>query len=324
MSTHEAELPPGKEALQSKARRLEVISLVYLASAITVLYFVLGNSQAMKVAWVEDILSLIPPVAFLVSSRARDRKATARFPYGYHRTTSIAYLCGSVALLAFGLFLLTDSLLKLVTLEHPSIGTAVVFGHQVWLGWLMIPALLYSGVPMVILGKMKLPLARALHDKALYADAEMMFADWKSVVAAVAGIIGIGLGLWWADAVAASVISLDIVRDGLSNVRQVTRDLMDHIPTTVDHAAIDALPARVENEIQGMSWVRDARVRLREEGHVYFGEVFVIPRSQQGLLENIEKAHEKLRALDWRLHDVVIAPVKEFHDELREIEEERG
>lgn len=324
MSSHETELPRGKEALQRKAIHLEVISLVYLASAIVLLYFTLGNSQAMKVAWVEDILSLIPPIAFLIAARVRDRKSNRVFPYGYHRATSIAYLCGSLALLAFGLFLLGDSLLKLITLEHPSIGTVVLFGNQIWLGWLMIPALLYSGIPMVILGRMKLPLARSLHDKALYADAEMMFADWKSVIAAVAGIIGIAFGLWWADAVAASVISIDIVRDGVSNVRQVTRDLMDHVPTTVDHSAIDPLPARVENELRGLPWVRDARARLREEGHVYFGEVFVIPNSRGELLENLERAHEKLRALDWRLHDVVIAPVKEFHDELQETEERRA
>jgi divalent metal cation (Fe/Co/Zn/Cd) transporter len=322
MSVHETELPPDKRALQKRAIRLEIVSLVYLVSAIVLLYFTLGNSQAMKVAWLEDIISLIPPVAFLVSTRVRDRRANAKFPYGYHRATSIAYLCGSVALLSFGLFLLGDSVLKLITMEHPSIGTVVLFGHQIWLGWLMIPALLYSGVPMMILGRMKLPLARGLHDKALYADAEMMFADWKSVIAAVAGIIGIGLGLWWADGVAASIISIDIVRDGLSNVRQVARDLMDHVPTTVDHAAIDPLPARVENEIRGLSWVRDAKARLREEGHVYFGEVLVIPSTQRGLLDNVEEAHHRIRALDWRLHDVVIAPVKEFHDEVKEIGED--
>ena len=318
--THEKELPPDKVKLQKRAVRLEIVSLIYLASAITILYFTLGNSQAMKVAWVEDILSLIPPIAFLVSTRARDRKANGKFPYGYHRATSIAYLCGSIALLSFGLFLFVDSALKLIALEHPSIGTVVLFGNQVWLGWLMIPALIYSGLPMMILGKMKLPLARALHDKALYADAEMMFADWKSVIAAIAGIIGIAFGLWWADGVAASIISLDIVRDGVSNVRQVARDLMDHVPTTVDHKSIDPLPARVESEMRKLRWVRDVKARLREEGHVYFGEVLVIPATQAGLLGNIEEAHHRLRELDWRLHDVVIAPVKEFHDEVREIE----
>ena len=321
MSAHETELPPDKRLLQKRAVRLEIVSLVYLVSAIVLLYFTLGNSQAMKVAWVEDILSLIPPIAFLISTRVRDRRADAKFPYGHHRATSIAYLVGSVALLSFGLFLLVDSVLSLITLEHPSIGTVILFGHQIWLGWLMIPALLYSGVPMMILGRMKLPLARALHDKALYADAEMMFADWKSVIAAVLGIIGISLGLWWADGVAASVISIDIVRDGVSNVRQVVRDLMDHVPTTVDHAAIDPLPARVENEVRGLPWVRDARARLREEGHVYFGEIHVVPSDERNLFTNIDKAHQHIRTLDWRLHDIVIAPVKELHDEIKEIDE---
>ena len=37
----------------------------------------------------------------------------------------------------------------------------------------MIPALVYSAIPAVIIGRLKLPLARELHDKVLYADAQM-------------------------------------------------------------------------------------------------------------------------------------------------------
>ena len=73
--------------------RLEWISILYLLSAIVLLYFTLGSSQAMKAAWVEDILGLTPPIAFLVASRVRNRKPNDRFPYGYHRATAIAYLC---------------------------------------------------------------------------------------------------------------------------------------------------------------------------------------------------------------------------------------
>ncbi len=43
-------------------------------------------------------------------------------------------------LLLFGGYVLVDSLLKLVRLEHPPIGTVVVFGEQVWQGWLMLGA----------------------------------------------------------------------------------------------------------------------------------------------------------------------------------------
>ncbi len=322
MSSRHGEMTPAKERIRRRAVRLEVFTICYLLTAIVVVYLTLGNSQAMKTAWVEDILSLVPPLAFLIASRVRDRRPSAEFPYGHHRATSIAYLCGSLALLTFGLFIFGDSLIKLVTFEHPSVGTVVILGHQIWLGWLMILALLYSGIPIFILGRMKAPLARELHDKALYADAEMNRADWMTISAAIVGVIGIGIGLWWADAVAAIFISLDVVRDGLSNVRQVVRDLMDHVPTSVDHKAADPLLARVEAEMRKLPWVRDVKARLREEGHVYFGEVHVVPSDERNLLVNIEKAHERLREMDWRLHDVVIAPVKEFHDELKEIEEQ--
>lgn len=41
------------------------------------------------------------------------------------------------------------------------------------------------------------------------------------------GVLGIGFGLWWADAVAASVICLDILHDGVRNLRTVVADLLD-------------------------------------------------------------------------------------------------
>jgi cation diffusion facilitator family transporter len=303
--------------------RLEIVSIVYLVSAATVVYLTLGNSQAMKTAWVEDLLSFIPPISFLIAGRVRTRPPSRKFPYGHHRATSVAYLAGSVALLTFGLAILGDSLSKLVTFEHPSIGTVVLFDNQIWLGWLMILALLYSGIPMLILGRLKMPLARELHDKSLYADARMMRADWLTTTAASFGVLGIAVGLWWADAVAATIISLSIVNDGWQNLRQVTADLMDHVPTSVDHQMTDPLPARVEAELEKLPWVKEARARLREEGHVYFGEVFVVPSTQRGLLRNIEEAHERIRRMDWRLHDVVIAPTARLHDEMEDVEENR-
>jgi cation diffusion facilitator family transporter len=307
--------------MRRRAVRLERLSIAYLLSAILVVFLTLGNSQAMKTVWVEDILSLIPPVSFLFATRYQTRPPDRQFPYGYHRATSVAYLAGSVALLAFGLFILGDSLLKLATFEHPSVGSVVLFGHQIWLGWLMIPTLVWSGVPALFLGRAKLPLARGLHDKALFASAEMMRADWLTAAAAVAGILGIALGLWWADAVAASFIAFDISRDGLTNLRQVIKDLMDHIPMRVDHSAVDPLPARVESFMERLPWVKEARVRFREEGHVYFGEIYVVPSTETNLTANVERAHDELERMDWRLHDVVIAPVHHVPDELAEVED---
>jgi cation diffusion facilitator family transporter len=312
LSTHH-ELPPDKHETLVKAVRLEWISILYLVTAITLLYFTLGSSQAMKAAWVEDILGLTPPIAFLVASRIRNREPNDRFPYGYHRATSVAYLCASVALLALGAFILYDSVSKLIRFEHPPIDLVKPFGDRpVWLGWLMLGALAYSTAPQVLLGRLKQPLAKELNDKVLYADAEMNRADWMTCGAAMLGVVGIGFGLWWADSVAASIISLDIVRDGYKNLKVAVDDLMDKEPTIVGDSRADPLPLWIKNQLMIIDWVKDAEVRVREAGHVFTGEAFVVPVDDEDLVGRIERANQVLLHLDWRLHELVIAPVHEI------------
>jgi cation diffusion facilitator family transporter len=314
VSDDHGELPPEKHELLVKAVRLEWFSIVYLLTAVVLLYLTLGNSQAMKAAWIEDILGLTPPIAFLVASRVRTRKPNDKFPYGYHRATGIAYLCASMALLALGAFILYDSASKLAKFEHPPIDLVKPIGDQpIWLGWLMLAALAYSAVPQVILGRLKQPLAKELHDKVLFADAEMNRADWMTAVAAMLGVVGIGFGLWWADSVAASIISIDIVRDGYKNLRVAVDDLMDKEPTVVDASRTDPLPLLVKNQLQLMDWVKDAEVRLREEGHVFVGEAFVVPVDDHDLVGRLDRANKQLLDLDWRLHELVITPVREIH-----------
>ena len=304
------ELPPDRAQLHRKAVRLEWITIIYLLSAIAAIYVTLGASQAMKAAWFEDILSLVPAIAFLVGSRFRWRKPNRRFPYGYHRVMSISYLVASLALFLMGLFILYDSVSQLLSFEHPPIGMVQPFGDPVWLGWFMLPALAWSALPAVFLGRAKLPLARGLHDKVLYADAEMNKADWLTAAAAMVGVIGIGFGLWWADGAAATFISLDITSDGLKNIKRAVSDLMDGRPAVVDGSAVDPIVSRVESELNKRSWVKEASVRLRENGHVFFGEALVVPRSQDDLADKIQRTRAELLELDWRLYDIAISPVE--------------
>lgn len=306
------ELPEAREGDRRRALRLAWISIVYILTAVAFLFVTRGESQAMLTALIEDALALIPPLAFLAAWRFRERPANKRFPYGYHRSISIAFLCAALALFVFGAYLLFAALRQLLTLEHPSIGIVQVFGHEVWLGWFMLLALAWSGIPMVLLGRAKRPLGRRLHDKALYADAEMNRDNWVSIAAAMLGIVGIGFGLWWADGAAAAIISVGILRDGVRNLRAVGADLMDAAPQRVDHGGADPLPARVETEIRRLDWVEDVRVRLRDEGHVFFGEVLVVPVDERNLIDRLRSAGDLLRDLDWRLYDVVVVPVREL------------
>jgi cation diffusion facilitator family transporter len=306
------ELPEELVPRQRKAVRLEWITIAYLVSAVVLLALTLGQSQAMKAAWIEDLLSLLPPIAFLIASSIRNRDPSAKFPWGFHRSISIAYLFAALALIVLGSLLFFDSAIKLVTAEHPPIGVIQLFGEEIWLGWVMIGALVYSAVPAVFLGRAKRKLADDLHDKVLYADAHMNKADWMTASAAIVGVLGIGVGLWWADAVAAIFISIDIVHDGWKNVRAAVHDLMDARPRRHDAREFHPIVERINEELRKVDWIEEGAVRLREEGHVFTGEVLVVPKADDHLLDRLEELAEHLLSLEWKVYDIVVVPVREI------------
>src|SRR5690349_15385850 len=269
----------------------------------------MGSSEAMKAVWVEDVLSLVPPIAFLVGTRYFDRPPDDKFPYGYLRAVMIAFLTAAVALVGFGLYLLIDALTTLVLAEPPTIQSIVIFGRHVWLGWIMIAALVYSVLPPFILGRMKQPLARDLHQKALETDANMNKGDWLSGIAGVLGITGVPYGYWWADAVAAMIISFEILRDGFSDLKHSVAQLMNKRPSDVEGKP-DETPDKVQHELERLDWVQKARVRLREDGDVLTGEAFIVPKNEDDLLNRLKNAYDVANGVDWRLHDVNIVPVQ--------------
>jgi divalent metal cation (Fe/Co/Zn/Cd) transporter len=200
-----------------------------------------------------------------------------------------------------------DSSMALLKQEKPTIPTVHMIGHTVWMGWVMIAVLLYSGIPAAILGRLKLPLASRLNDKALYADAAMNSADWQTAAAAIVGIIGIGFGLWWADAAAALFISFSIIKDGFSNLQDSGGQLLDRTPEPLA-ADGEALRQALCNRLEELDWIGGVDVRLREVGHLFFGDAFVtIAEGKSPTLAEIEEAERVVRDTDWRAGDVSIA-----------------
>lgn len=310
------ELPEEQERALRRAVRLAWWSIGFLVTAVTLVYLVMGSSQAMKAAWVEDLLSFIPPISFLVAVRLAHRRPSERHPFGHHRSVGIGHLVAGTALFAMGAFMVFDSASGLLKAEHPPIGLMEVGGQPVWAGWVMIAAMVYTGVPPVLLGRAKLPLAATLHDRVLYADAKMNKADWMTALGSIVGIVGIGLGLWWADAAAALFISASILHDGVSNLRVATSALMDAQATTVEGDDVEPVVARMDALLQGLPWVAEARSRARDEGHVLHVESFVVPVDQHApSLAALREAREAAIDLDWRIQDMIVVPVEELPEE---------
>jgi divalent metal cation (Fe/Co/Zn/Cd) transporter len=134
-------------------------------------------------------------------------------------------------------------------------------------------------------------------------------------LAAGLGVIGVGLGWWWADAVAAVAISLSILHDGWRNTSAVIQDLMERQPYKVDHTQPEELPERMRDALNRMDWVEAADVRLREAGHVFFGEVYIVPRAGQDLIERARQVKRELGELDWRIHDLTVDFVGSLDEE---------
>lgn len=265
-------IPPEIEEDLARATRLAWWTLGWMTSVVVLMGFAMGSSQAMRTAWIEDLLSLIPAIVFLVALHFERKGPTRLFPHGFHRVNSLAFMAAAVALAGMGALLLFEALSTLAMHEHVTIPPVSLFGEDVWMGWVMIAALAYSVIPPVVLGRMKLPLARRLQDKVLHTDAMMQKADWMTGLAGIAGVLGLGLGLWWADAAAAGVISASILHDGVRALRSSVGELGDGAPRALDRPdmAPDAkrLRAALRKRFPG------CEVRLRESGRFILAQVW--------------------------------------------------
>lgn len=253
------------------ACRIEWWNIFWTTTIIVFMALTAGSSQAMKTAWIEDMLGLIPPVVFLVSERFERRGSSKRFPYGYDRVNSLGFLVAAVALAAVGVFLLKDAVMALTAREHVTIGSIRIWGRDVWLGWFMLAAQAYATVPPLFIGHKELPLAERLRDKLLHTDALMNKANWQTGVAGILGVAGLGFGYWWADPAAAAVISLSIIRDGWGAIRIATAELVDGAPRELGEDEMSPEAEKVAHALRGE--FPDARILMRETGRYLRAEV---------------------------------------------------
>ena len=255
----------------AKARRLEWWTIGWMSSIIAVMWLAMGSSQAMKTALVEDVLSLIPAVVFLVALHFEGRKPSGAFPFGFDRVQSLSSLIAAVALCGVGGILIFDSVASLLSQEHPTMPPVRLLGQEIWQGWVMIGGLLYSIVPPVILGRLKQPIARRLQDEVLDTDAMMQKADWMTGLTGIIGVLGVGFGYWWTDAAAGALISISILKDGITSLRVATAELVDGTPRRLGQIEL-AEDARKLREAL-VELYPSSTVRLRATGRYIHAEV---------------------------------------------------
>lgn len=298
-------LPVKLRPAMRRAVRLEYWNLFWSATVVLAIGLTTGQSQTMKTAWIEDMLGMVPPIAFVVAAHLElRRRRDHKFPFGFERANGLGFFIAAVALAAVGCQLLWDSIATLIRGERASVGSVVIFGETIWLGWLMIAAQIYAMIPPFIIGRIELPLAHELNDKLLHTDALMNKANWMTGAAGVAGIVGLGLGWWWADAVAAAVISASIISDGWTSLRAATAELIDGMPRALDCKTVAEEAAALHRALRER--YPGATVRLRETGRVIRAEVHCarLPRKPADPAEHWPGDADRA----WRLAQISFVP----------------
>jgi divalent metal cation (Fe/Co/Zn/Cd) transporter len=285
------------------ARRLEWWNIGWTCTYVAALGLAMGSSQAMKTAWVEDLMGLIPPIVFLVSERYEQRAPNARFHYGYDRVNGLGFLVAAVALAAVGLMLMKDAVVALVSQEHVTVGTVRIMGRDVWLGWFMLAAQAYASIPPWLIGRKELPLAERLRDKLIHTDALMNKANWQTGVAGFIGVAGLGFGLWWMDSAAAIVIAASIIWDGWKALEMAISETADGIPRELgkDELAKDA--AGIAKALKAK--FPKARILMRETGRYIRAEVVGAIPPKDFDLDMFEVEDLECR---WRLDSIAFRP----------------
>ena len=301
---------PSKDELRDgfkTMRKLEWTTLVYQVCAAALVFALAGKSQAMRTEWMENALAIVPPLGVLLTYRFENKPPDTHRPFGYHRASTIAFVAASFALAMIGLILGFEAASNLLRGERPAIGGYTIFGHTIWHGWLMIALMISTAIPPVILGRKKIPVAKLLHDKALFADADMNRANWMSNGAGAIGLLLVAFGFWWGDSLAALIISLDIIRDGVTNVMHSLSDVMDHHPVDLESDRQLPIVPDIHKTLKKLPFVQSQRVLIREHGRYFYAEIFIQPNEKMPpVLDATQQVREAILPLDWRLQHIAV------------------
>ena len=110
------------------------------------------------------------------------------------------------------------------------------------------------------------------------------------------------------------MIALLVLRSGWRQLVHAAGDLADSAPTHINER-IEALPDRIAARLHALPWIMEAEVRLREEGHLLFGEASILAHSDDGLRRNVAEVVAMVRKMDWRIRSfsVTVMPPEAGH-----------
>ena len=118
-------------------------------------------------------------------------------------------------------------------------------------------------------------------------------------------------------AAAAVLVATSILHDGVKNLRAAVGDLLDARATPIGSDEPHPVVRQLQRAAEATDWVDRATVRVRDMGHVFHSEVFVVPRHGiDPTVDQIEELQRRCAELDWKVEDTVVVVTHHLPKEL--------
>jgi len=281
------------------AQRVAVASLLVDACLLTakLTTAVLTGSLGMLSESVHTGLDLVASGFALVAIRAARKPADSEHPYGHGRAENLAALGEGIIILIAAAAIAFEGLRRL--LGQPVEVDPALYAIALMAGTIVLELVRSTGLRRA---------ARVFGSPALAAAAQNRLADILSSAGVLAGLIGVRLGLAWADVAAALLVALVVARAAGLLVYRSADILIDRAPAGVEDA--------VRRTIAGVGGVRRVgTVRVRRSGGRMLGDARVSARPTLSVEGAQRLSEEVLAAVGHQHPDLELALVVEPQSE---------
>ncbi|MFZ0215924.1 MAG: cation diffusion facilitator family transporter [Candidatus Dormiibacterota bacterium] len=261
---------------QSVALGSLVIDCLLVAAKLTA--GLLTGSLGLLSDAVHSGLDLIASSGAFVAVRASTKPADREHPYGHARGENLAAFGEGTLLVAASLVIGYEALARLLGASVAVIPAGYAFA-------VVIVTIAVETTRATVLRRV----ARATGSAALAGSAQNRFADLISAFAVLVGLIGVRVGLHWADTAVALIVAIVILQAGIRLAWRSGDILIDRAPRGVE----DRVRAIV-GEVDGVREVREVRVRrsgarLLGDAHVSARRLLSVERAE-ALVAEIQRA----------------------------------
>ncbi len=308
MSNPETLSARDRDRITNKTINLGLVSNIFL-SLIKTLIGVFGHSSALLADGINSTSDVVYYIAVKILTKQAHKPADEEHPYGHRQLESIAAIIVGAFILTTGIAIFwgaVNSVYDLLTGSKPEY-TVSLFALVVAVLTLLIKLYLLS-ITRRNEKLTKNPTLRALANDHLN--------DIMASISVMVGVLGSRLGLLWMDPFAGAIVSIFILKTGISIIMDSSSELMDTFPDEsfkqdIKQAASE-VPGVKHIDIIGLHRFGPyftINVNIGVEGHLSINQGHTIADEVERIL--LDKFSGSLRKVHVHYHPVEFCAYKE-------------